>query len=152
MVCTSFGGNAVSYARCEKSYQRFKIGNFNLENDDSRCTELEKSLDGNHGSIPENGWLEWQNRIRVLPSMLWDFRGIIRYEPLPPGRTITAEYCQNRSTNSYEQLKQKRPFTGQGMKCVILQRDDARPRVAENTGRFMYWNGKCCRVRHTLQT
>lgn len=41
------------------------------------------------------------------------------------GRTITAEYCQNRSTNSYEQLKQKQLFIGQGTKCVILQRDDA---------------------------
>lgn len=52
-----------------------------MEDDDSDApSELEKSLDGNHGSIPENAWFEWQNRIRILPSMLWDFRGIIRYE------------------------------------------------------------------------
>lgn len=52
--------------------------------------------------------------------MWWDFQKIIHYELLPLGRTITAEYNQNQLINLYNQLEQKRPFTGQKTRHVIL--------------------------------
>lgn len=66
--------------------------------------------------------------------MWWDFRGIIRYELLLPGRTLTAAYYQNQLMNLYDQLEQKGPFTGQETRHVILQHDNAPiPPVARGT-------------------
>lgn len=108
--------------------------------------------------IPNDGSIS-RNRVtkpnlhckNVLLSMTWDFRGIIRYGPLPSKRTITVEYCQNRSTNLsaaevemvvYRTRNERRNFATRRCSRIIEKKRGTR---------FLLWDGKCCHARHTLQ-
>ena len=44
MICSTLGENAVSYSTCKKWFQRFRKGNFNLE-DEQRLGQLKKVKD-----------------------------------------------------------------------------------------------------------
>ena len=69
---------------------------------------------------------------KLLLCIWWDVRGIIHYELLKPGETITAEmYCQQLERLN-QKLKSKRPslFNRKG---IILQHDNARPHKARKT-------------------
>jgi len=69
---------------------------------------------------------------KVLLCVWWDCRGVIHFELLKPGETVTADlYCQqlDRVCNK---LFEKRPVLI-NRKSVVLQHDNARPHVARLT-------------------
>jgi len=58
---------------------------------------------------------------------------MLHYELLQSGETIMADCYQQRLTNLSDALDEKRPFTGQKRRKVILLHDNARPHVAKAT-------------------
>ena len=69
---------------------------------------------------------------KVQLSIWWDATGVLYYELLPQGETITAaKYCEQLEALR-QALARKRP-TLLNRKGVILQHDNARPHTAENT-------------------
>lgn len=79
-------------------------------------------------SVPKAGL----HPIKVLLSIWWDCRGIIHFELLPRGETITAEkYCEQ-LTRLNAALHQKRPGLI-NRKGIVFHQDNARPHVALKT-------------------
>ena len=69
---------------------------------------------------------------KVLLCFWWDYIGIIHFELLQPGQTITAEiYCEQLD-RLHQKLTLKRPALV-NRKGVILQQDNARPHSARMT-------------------
>jgi len=62
---------------------------------------------------------------------IWDWKGVLYYELLQLGGTITAD--QQQLTHLSDALEEKKPFTGQGCRKVIFLYDNARPHVAKAT-------------------
>ncbi|CAK9820034.1 Histone-lysine N-methyltransferase SETMAR [Anthophora quadrimaculata] len=70
--------------------------------------------------------------LKVLLSVWWDCRGIIFFELLPRGQTITSDkYCEQ-LTKLSEKIQEKRPVLA-NRKGVILHHDNARPHVSRQT-------------------
>lgn len=70
---------------------------------------------------------------KLLLCIWWDQRGVVHYEFLQPGETVTAErYCQQLIRVS-DALDAKRPYTGKGRRSVLLLQDNARPHTAKTT-------------------
>ena len=61
----------------------------------------------------------------------WDQKGIVYYELLKPGETITAIRYQHQLINLNQVLKEKRPEYSKRHDKVIFQHDNARPHVAK---------------------
>uniref|UniRef100_A0AAF5DCR7 Mos1 transposase HTH domain-containing protein n=1 Tax=Strongyloides stercoralis TaxID=6248 RepID=A0AAF5DCR7_STRER len=72
------------------------------------------------------------NQKKVMVTVWWSAEGIIHYEFLKPGETITAEsYCQQ-IEEMHKKLCQKRPALV-NRKGPILLHDNARPHVSKKT-------------------
>lgn len=68
--------------------------------------------------------------MKVLLSVWWDCRGIIFFELLPRGETITTDkYCEQLTRLNVE-LQEKRPILV-NRKGVIFHQDNARPHVSQ---------------------
>lgn len=57
---------------------------------------------------------------KVLLGIWWDWKGVLYYELLQLGKTITAVCYKQQLTNLSDVLEEKRPFTGQWLRKVIL--------------------------------
>jgi len=69
---------------------------------------------------------------KVLLCIWWDWKCILYYElSTTTGETITAD--QQQMINLSDALEEKKPFTGQGRRKMILLHDNARPHVAKAT-------------------
>jgi len=60
---------------------------------------------------------------KILLSIWWDWKHVLSYELLQPSETITAD--QQQLTNLSDALEEKRPFTDQEHRKVILPHDNA---------------------------
>ena len=228
LICSALGDDAVSYSTCKKWFQRFKLGNFDLhdeertgkaklvedeeleqllEEDPSRSlSELADELGVTHQTISkrlhklgrfqkdgrwvpheltaenksrrydtsmsllsrfemkdflhkiitcDEKWILYDNpkkrkswsysgessmntdskpiihAKKVLLSIWWDHRGVIHYELFKPGENITAERYQQQLVRVSDALEEKRPYTGDGKREVILLHDNDRPHTSK---------------------
>jgi len=70
---------------------------------------------------------------KVWPCIWWDWKGVLYYELLQPGETITADCYQQQLTNLSDALEEKKPFTSQGRRKIILLHDNARLHITQAT-------------------
>ena len=96
--------------------------------DNSRRSGEWLDKDARPSTIPKRGITSR----KVMITVWWSMSGIIHYDFLEPGETITAQsYCHQLDV-FHEKLKQKRPaLVNRG--CPLLLHDNARPHVAKLT-------------------
>lgn len=70
---------------------------------------------------------------KVLLCIWWDMKGVLYYEMLKPGETVTAERYSNQLIQLKEKIEELRPQKGHSAKKIILLHDNARPHVAKAT-------------------
>ena len=70
---------------------------------------------------------------KVLFCIWWDLKGVIYYELLDAGETVTAARKSQQLNRLNKELDKKRPFTVKGNRKVILLHDNARPHVTRMT-------------------
>ena len=68
---------------------------------------------------------------KVLLCIWWDQKGVLYYELLKPGQTITGEVYKGQLNKLNQSLKEKRPEWANRHERVILLHDNARPHVAK---------------------
>lgn len=70
---------------------------------------------------------------KVMLCIWWDMKGVLYYELLKTGETVTAEHYQDQLIKLSENLMVKRPYSGKGKRPVKLLHDNARPHIASKT-------------------
>ncbi len=70
--------------------------------------------------------------IKVLLCVWWIIYGIVHYELLKPGETITEDFYSDQLTRLNDAIGEKHPALANRI-GVILQQDNARPRSAKKT-------------------
>ena len=70
---------------------------------------------------------------KLLLCLWWDCKGVLYYEVLKPGETVTADRYQQQLLNLSDAIEEKRPFSAQKTRKMILLHDNARPHAAVNT-------------------
>lgn len=111
MLSETYGDAALSERTCREWFQRFKNGDFDVED--------------KHGGGREKTCI-W-----------WDQLGVIYYELLKPGETITGDRYRTQLMRLSRALKEKRPQYQERHDKVILQHDNARPHVAKVVKKYL---------------
>ena len=89
---------------------------------------------------------------KVLLSIWWDQQGVIYCELLNPGETVTAERYQKQLIRFRNVLNEKRPYTGEGKREVILLHDNIWPHTSKIIlKKSLTWIGKFYFNRRILQ-
>ena len=73
---------------------------------------------------------------KVLLCIWWDIKGVLYYELLEPGETVTADRYQRQLICLSQELERKRPYTGKGERPVKLLHDNARPHIDRKSTRL----------------
>lgn len=68
---------------------------------------------------------------KLLLCIWWDQQGVVYYELLEPGQTVTGDYYRLQLMRLSRALKEKRPIYEQRHDKVILLHDNARPHIAQ---------------------
>lgn len=71
----------------------------------------------------------------------WDQKGVIHYELLKPGETITGELYRQQLIRLKRVLAEKRPEYANRHEVVILQHDNARPHIARPVKTYLENSG-----------
>jgi len=71
------------------------------------------------------------HRSKVMLCIWWDQKGVVYYELLKPGETITGDRYRQQLVQVNRELKEKRPEYAKRHDKVIFQHDNARPHVAK---------------------
>lgn len=74
---------------------------------------------------------------KTLLCIWWDYLGVIYYELLKPGETVTSERYKSQLSCVKEALEKNRPFNGAGTRPVILLHDNARPHTSKTTVEYI---------------
>lgn len=74
---------------------------------------------------------------KVMICIWWDQLGVIYYELLKPGETITGDRYRTQLMRLSRALKEKRPQYQERHDKVILQHDNARPHVAKVVKKYL---------------
>lgn len=64
---------------------------------------------------------------KMLLCIWWDELGVLYYELLQPGETVTGERYALQLNRLAEKIQKERPYSGHGRRPVILQHDNAKP-------------------------
>ena len=75
---------------------------------------------------------------KLLLCIWWDEHGILYYELLPSGLTVTAERYVQQLYRLNQALQEKRPAYASKRRKVILLHDNARPHVAHKFKQTLY--------------
>lgn len=70
---------------------------------------------------------------KVLLCMWWDIKGLLFYELLDPGETVTSERYSNQLIKLNDKIKELRSFSGHSERKIMLLHDNARPHIASYT-------------------
>lgn len=70
---------------------------------------------------------------KVLLCIWWDYLGVVYYEFMKQGETITSETYINQLTRLKALIEKNRPFSGTGTRPVILLQDNARPHTSKKS-------------------
>ncbi|CAK9801295.1 Mariner Mos1 transposase [Anthophora quadrimaculata] len=75
---------------------------------------------------------------KVLLCIWWDMKGVLYYEMLNPGETVTADRYQQQLLKLNDAIERKRPLSGQRRRKLILLHDNARPHTAAGTKEVIF--------------
>lgn len=71
----------------------------------------------------------------------WDQKGVIHYELLKPGQTITGEFYRQQLMRLKQALAEKRPEYASRHESAIFHHDNARPHVAKPVKTYLENSG-----------
>ena len=74
---------------------------------------------------------------KIMLCIWWDQVGVVYFELLQPGETITGDRYRLQLMRLSRALKEKRPETVKRHDKVILQHDNARPHVAQPVKKYL---------------
>lgn len=78
---------------------------------------------------------------KVMLCIWWDPKGVLYYELLKPGETITGELYRKQLIRLKRALKEKRPEWETRHETLIFQHDNARPHVAQPVKTYLENSG-----------
>jgi len=89
-----------------------------------------------------------ENFALYLMGLYYGYKGVLYYELLQSDEIITADCYQQQLTNLSDALEEKRPFTGQGRRKVILLHKNVRLHIAKAIQDYIF--ALVCELPHAV--